>query len=132
MLRERHPELAFVPGDFDEPSFGRPEGEEWDYVLLANILHDHPPDRCAELVAEAAGLLAPGGTLLVYEWVINDDRTSPPDVALFALMMLVENEGGGTWTEDQIAGWTRDAGLRPQPLRRGPGPIAALTARWPN
>jgi len=131
VLRERHPELAFVTGDFHAPRFGRPEDEQWDYVLLANILHDHPPARCAELVAEAAGLLAPGGALVVYEWVINEDGVSPPDVALFALMMLVENEGGGTWTEAQIAGWARDAGLEPSGLRRGPGPISALVARKP-
>jgi 3-hydroxy-5-methyl-1-naphthoate 3-O-methyltransferase len=132
VLRERHPELAFVTGDFDAPRFGRPEGEEWDYVLLANILHDHPPQRCAELVAESAGLLAPGGSLVIYEWVINEDRISPPDVALFALMMLVENEGGGTWTEAQIAGWSRDAGLEPGALQRNPGPISALVARKPE
>ena len=128
VLRERHPELAFVTGDFAAPRFGRPEGEQWDYVLLANILHDHPPARCAEFIAEAAGLLAPGGALVIYEWVINEDGVSPPDVALFALMMLVENEGGGTWTEPQIASWARDAGLEPGELRRGFGPISAIVA----
>lgn len=132
VLRERHPELAFVVGDFDAPRFGRPKGEQWDYVLLANILHDHPPQRCAEIVAESAALLAPGGSLVIYEWVIGEDRVSPPDVALFALMMLVENEGGGTWTEAQIAGWAADAGLEPGPLRRNPGPISALVARKPG
>jgi hypothetical protein len=41
VLRERHPELAFVAGDLDLPRFGRPAGERWDAVLLANVLHDH-------------------------------------------------------------------------------------------
>jgi hypothetical protein len=62
VLRERHPELAFVPGDLDRPRFGRPPGERWDAVLLANVLHDHPADRCQAILATAAGLLAPGGT----------------------------------------------------------------------
>jgi len=128
VLRERHPGLRFVVGDLAEPRFGCPRGERWDYVLLANILHDHPADRCREIVAEAAGLLASGGTLLVYEWVLGADEVSPPAVALFALMMLVENEGGGTWTEQEIASWARDAGLEPEPLRRDPGPIAVLRA----
>ncbi len=74
VLRERHPELDFVVGDLERRASGDREGEIWDYVLLANILHDHPPDRCRELVAEAAGLLAPGGTLLIYEWVLGADR----------------------------------------------------------
>lgn len=132
VLRERHPGLRFIAGDFDEERFGRPAGEEWDHVLLANLLHDHPPARCRELIAEAAGLLAPGGTLLIYDWVLGEDGLSPPDVAIFALMMLVENEGGGTWTEDQIRSWVEAAGLRPEPLRRNPGPIAVLRARRPG
>lgn len=131
VLRERHPELDFVVGDLEQPRFGRPEGETWDYVLLANILHDHPPERCREIVAEAAGLLAPGGTLVIYEWVLNEDGVSPPDVAMFAPMMLIENEGGGTWTEAEIAAWCEGAGLVDPTLRRNPGPIAALTAKKP-
>lgn len=131
VLRERHPELTFVAGDMDDPRFGRPEGETWDYVLLANILHDNPPERCRELVAEAAGLLVPGGTLVIYEWVLDEDGVNPPDVALFAPMMLIENEGGGTWTEAEIAEWCQAAGLEKPTLRRNPGPIAALTAKKP-
>ena len=129
VLRERHPELPFVAGDLDLPRFGRPEGERWDYVLLANVLHDHPPERCPGLVAEAAALLEPGGTLLIYEWVLGEDGVSPPAVATFAVMMLVENDGGGTWTEAELAGWARDAGLEPEPARRGGGPIAVMRAR---
>jgi len=131
VLRERHPGLRFVAGDLDEERFGRPAGEEWDHVLLANLLHDHPPERCRELIAAAAALLAPGGTLLIYDWVLGEDGVTPPDVAIFALMMLVENEGGGTWTEDQIRSWVEAAGLLPEPLRRNPGPIAVLRATRP-
>ena len=54
VLRERHPELAFVAGDLDQPRFGRPPGERWEAVLLANILHDHPAERCPAIVATAA------------------------------------------------------------------------------
>lgn len=127
VLRERHPELAFVSGDLDQPRFGRPQGEGWDYVLLANILHDSPADRCERLVAEAAGLLSPGGTLLVYEWVLDEDPSSPPQVAVFALMMLVENEGGRTHTAAQIEGWLSQAGLHAIEHRRGGGPISVIS-----
>ena len=129
VLTERHPGLSFVDGDLDLERFGRPAGEEWDYVLLANILHDHPAGRSAGYVREAASLLAPGGTLLIYEWVIDPGRTSPDDVANFTPMMLVENEGGWTWTESEIAGWLADAGLAPEPMRRGAGPVAVIRGR---
>ena len=131
VLRERHPELDFVTGDLSETRFGRPDGEEWDYVLLANILHDNPPEICGEIVSEAASLLKSGGELLIYEWVIDSDFISPPDVATFSVMMMVENEGGNTYTEAEIAGWCEAAGLEATRMNRGLGPIAALTAKKP-
>lgn len=129
VLRERHGDLAFVAGDLHAPRFGRPPGESWDVVLLANILHDHPPAQNAGIVARAASLLAPGGTLLIYEWLLGDDRVSPREVALFAPMMLVENEGGAVYTEAEIGAWLRDAGLTDVVTRRGAGPIAVMKAR---
>ena len=131
VLRERHPELAFVAGDLDQPRFGRPAGERWDAVLVANVLHDHPAPRCERIVREAAGLLAPGGTLLVYEWVLDDDGDAPGAVALFDLMMLVENEGGAAWTESELAGWLRAAGLTGVETRRGAGPIGVVRGHAP-
>ena len=126
VLRERHPDLEFVAGDFDQAQFGRPEGEAWDYVLLSNILHDHPAEYNKRLVSEAASLLKPGGSLVIYEWVIDPGRTSPEGVAKFTAMMVVENEGGWTWTEQEIAAWISGAGLEPQPMNRGFGPIAVI------
>jgi O-methyltransferase domain len=132
VLRERHPELAFVPGDLDDPRFGRPPGEQWEAILLANVLHDHPPARCQAIVATAAGLLAPGGTLLVYEWVLDEIGDTPPAAALFDLMMLVENEGGAAWTAARLTAWLEAAGLAGVELRRGSGPIAVVRARAPS
>jgi SAM-dependent methyltransferase len=128
---ERHAELSFVEGDLELPRFGRPEDEQWDWVLLANILHDHPEERCKRYVQEAASLVAPGGGLLIYEWVIDEGRTSPPGAAKFTPMMVVENEGGWTWTEAEIASWLRAAGLEPAAMRRGYGPIAVIRAARP-
>ena len=132
VLRARHPELPFVAGDLDLPRFGRPDGETWDAVLVANILHDHPADRCRGLVAQAAGLLRAGGTLLVYEWVLDESLDAPPAVALFSVMMLVENEGGAAYPGSQVSGWLEEAGLRDVEIRRGVGPIAVVRGRAPE
>jgi len=128
LLQERHPEVAFVAGDLEASRFGRPGGEEWDVLLLANILHDHDAGRCREILAEAGRLLRPGGTILLYEWVLDDDRDSPPAVALFDVMMMVENDGGAAWTDGEIREFLASAGFEKVTVARGFGPIAAVKA----
>ena len=130
VLAERHPGIPFVAGDLADARFGRPDEERWDVVLLANILHDHTPAQNARLVREAAGLLAPGGTLLLYEW-IPDAGTTAPDLPLFAVMMMVENDGGDAYSEAEHRAWLEAAGLDAIELRRGYGPIAVVAARKP-
>lgn len=126
LVRSRHPELGFVAGDLHAERFGRPDGESWDVVLLANVLHDWPAATAQALVARAAGLLRPGGALVVYEWLLDETRDGPPDAALFALMMMVENEGGAAYTESEIGGWMTGAGLTSLETRRGYGPIGVM------
>ena len=129
VLRERHGEIAFLAGDLRDPRFGRPDGEQWDVVLLANILHDQTPERATEILRQATALLVPGGTVILYEWILDETRDSPPAVAMFALMMLVENEGGGAYTFAEISAWLGAAALVSPQLRRGQGPIAVVSAK---
>jgi SAM-dependent methyltransferase len=124
--RERHPALSFVAGDLEHPRFGRPDGERWEVVLVANVLHDHPPISARRVLREAASLLRPGGVLLVYEWVIDESRDAPTSVAMFNLMMMIENEGGAAYTESEIRSWLAQTGVDDVELRRGSGPIAVV------
>ena len=126
------PSWPSSPATSTGPASAARPAERWDAVLLANILHDHPAGRCQAVVATAAGLLAPGGTLLVYEWLLDDDGDGPPAVALFDLMMLVENEGGAAWTAPQLTTWLAAAGLTGIEARHGAGPIAVLRATAPG
>jgi hypothetical protein len=50
---------------------------------------------------------------------------------MFALMMMVENEGGGVYTAAQVEGWMAEACLTEVETRRGAGPIAAVRGRRP-
>jgi hypothetical protein len=70
--------------------------------------------------------------LVVYEWVLDEDGDGAATVALFDLMMLVENEGGAAPTAARLTGWLEAAGLAGAELRRGAGPIAGARARAPQ
>jgi hypothetical protein len=45
---------------------------------------------------------AAAGSPPTYEWVLDEGGDTPPAVALFDLMMLVENEGGATRTGSEL------------------------------
>ena len=64
--------------------------------------------------------------------MLDEGGDTPPAVALFDLMMLVENEGGAAWTASELTAWLQAAGLTGVELRRGGGPIAVLRATAPG
>jgi predicted O-methyltransferase YrrM len=110
--------VAIEPFDFlDDPL---PRG--YDVVLLSNILHDQPPAVNQGLLTRAYQALEPGGRAVVYEFLLDADRVTPSTSAIFAVMMLVENQGGNVYTEDDILGWLAAAGFSGLSVQRLPEP----------
>jgi len=59
----------------------------------------------------------PGGLLIVKDFLTDNDRSGQAYNLMFALNMLVGTEGGDTYSQAQVAGWTTKAGFPPgQPL----------------
>lgn len=102
------PRVAFVEGDARVASLGCGHRA----ALLCNVLHQHPPETCALLVARAAAALAPGGWLVVKDLRVEPDRSGPPAGVLFALDMALYSEGGDVHDAPAIQGWLAGAGLR--------------------
>jgi len=55
--------------------------------------------------------LIPGGRIVIRDHVMEPDRTEPKDGAIFAVNMLVNTEGGSTYTYDEIRSWLEEAGF---------------------
>jgi len=87
----------------------------FDLVFLSAVIHSNAPDQNAALLASCAAALNPGGRVAVVDWVMDEDRMTPPGGAFFALNMLVATDHGDTFTEGEIRGWMDDAGLAPGP-----------------
>lgn len=97
-------------GDALEDDLGGP----WDLVFTSNFVHIYPPETNRRLVRRAAAALAPGGRLVVKDFFLDPDRTTPTGAALFAVNMLVATEGGDAYTVAEVHGWFREAGLEPE------------------
>ncbi|HEU5395660.1 MAG TPA: methyltransferase [Verrucomicrobiae bacterium] len=99
--------LTPIPGDLLKSDFG--SGHQ--VATLGHILHSEGADRSRKLLKKVFRALAPGGTVAISEFLVNDDRTEPAVSLLFAVNMLVNTEAGDTFSVRQISQWLRAAGF---------------------
>ena len=99
--------LNFSGGDFLQQSLGN----DFDVAWLSHVLHGEGPDNAAALVQQAANALASGGTLLIHEFILNDDNEGPLYPALFSLNMLLGTEQGQSYSEAELEQMCHAAGL---------------------
>jgi 3-hydroxy-5-methyl-1-naphthoate 3-O-methyltransferase len=97
-------------------------GSGYDLVFLSSICHMLGPEGNRDLLARAAKALAPGGRVVIQDFILEPDRTKPRQAVLFAINMLVGTEAGGTYTEAEYAAWLKAAGLDGVRRVRLPGP----------
>ncbi len=86
-------------------------GDGYDLVMLNAICHMFSPDENRGLFLRARNALAPGGRLVVQDFLLRPDKAGPLHAALFALNMLVGTGGGATYSEKEYASWMREAGF---------------------
>ncbi len=98
--------VTFKSGNFFEDAF--PKG---DVVLMGHILHDWDLPAKTMLIKKAFEALPPGGALVVYEAIIDDDRSKNAFGLMMSLNMLIETPGGFDYTGADCAGWMRAAGF---------------------
>lgn len=106
--------LAFSPGSFFEQEFPKA-----DVVLMGHILHDWDLPTKQMLIGKAFDAVPEGGALVVYESIIDDDRSKNAFGLMMSLNMLIETPGGFDYTGADCAGWMTAAGFsetRVEPL----------------
>jgi ubiquinone/menaquinone biosynthesis C-methylase UbiE len=73
--------ISYVPGDALETAW--PTGQ--DAILMSYLLSGVPGEAHEGLIARAHDHLAPGGRLLIHDFVVNADRSGPKLAALWQL-----------------------------------------------
>ena len=90
-----------------------------DVVLMGHILHDWDMSEKKMLIDKAYEALPKGGALVVYESIIDNDRSKNAFGLMMSLNMLIETPGGFDYTGADCEGWMRAAGFtatRTEPL----------------
>lgn len=98
--------LTFQAGDF----FADPLPAA-DVLVMGHVLHDWGLDEKQTLIAKAYAALPAGGTLVVYETIIDDARRENAFGLLMSLNMLIETPAGADYTAADCADWMRQAGF---------------------
>jgi hypothetical protein len=98
--------LNFVPGNFFADDL-----PQVDVLTLGHILHDWNEDEKRKLIGKAYEALPDGGALIIYESIIDDDRSVNAFGLLMSLNMLIETEGGSDYTAADCMGWMTEAGF---------------------
>jgi len=109
--------LRFVPCDmFTQPL------PKADVIVMGHILHDWGMDAKRQLIAKAYDGLPSGGAFIVYEAIIDDDRSKNAFGLLMSLNMLIETRDGFDFTGADCQGWMKDAGFKQTRVEHLAGP----------
>jgi len=99
--------VRLLPGDFHRNELG----SGIDAIWISQVFHSQDEEGCRMLIEKAWRALNPGGQLMVHEFLLDEEKTSPMNAALFAVHMLVMTEGGRSYSGSEIAGWMAEQGF---------------------
>ena len=110
LIRERGltRSIQLIEGDFLEVDFGN----GYDLILMSHILHSNSLEDCELLINKGYHALQKGGKLLIHDFILNEDKVSPPSSAIFAVNMLVNTQKGRTYTAGEITSWMEGANFK--------------------
>ena len=83
-----------------------------DVLLFGHILHDWDLEAKQMLLRKAHAALPPGGAVVIYDAIIDDDRSQNAFGLMMSLNMLIETPGGFDYSGADCIGWMREAGFK--------------------
>jgi hypothetical protein len=109
--------LTFHPGSFFVDALPKV-----DVITMGHILHDWNLEEKKMLLRKAHDALNPGGAVVIYESIIDDDRSQNSFGLLMSLNMLIETPGGFDYTGHDCMAWMKEVGFRTASVQHLVGP----------
>jgi ubiquinone/menaquinone biosynthesis C-methylase UbiE len=107
-------------------------GQGLDAVWISQLLHSQDDDSCRQILGKVFRALNPGGQVLIHEFFLDEERTSPLRPAIFSVHMLVMTEGGRSYSHGEAAGWLKDLGFENVAWRRVSDDTGVVMGRKPS
>lgn len=100
--------IEFLSGDFTVDPLG---GGPYDVAWLSHILHSNSPAQCLKLVKKCVGTMNKGGLIFIHDFILDNTKDGPEFPALFSLNMLLANNDGRSYSEEEISDMLLQAGV---------------------
>jgi ubiquinone/menaquinone biosynthesis C-methylase UbiE len=107
-------------GDYHADEY---EPGAYDACTIFGALHQESPEDIVAILRRAHRALKPGGALYVLDMMTDASRAFPPFSALFGLNMALTTRNGWVFSDAELKGWMREAGLEPGETRPVPPPM---------
>jgi ubiquinone/menaquinone biosynthesis C-methylase UbiE len=110
MLREHDlaERCAFLEGDYHAVELPQ---AAFDVAVCAHVLRLEGPAGATRLLQRAAAALRPGGTVVIADYFLDDDRRGPLNALLLGMTMTAAVPGAATYTRGEVGRWLTDAGF---------------------
>jgi len=105
--------IDLLPGD----AVHTPWPADQDVVLLSYLLSALADTEIDVVLAKAQTSLAPGGLLIVHDFMLDDDAPGPEFAALWFLQYLAFRSDGVSFSADALTSRLRDHGFVPAPSK---------------
>jgi SAM-dependent methyltransferase len=115
-----------IDGDLHTTDFGT---AAYDIAIYSHVAHLEGPEDNISVLRKLRQALKPDGTLVISEFIVNDDRGGPPFPLLFATAMLLQSEHGTTWRRADYEHWLAEAGFTDVTFHPTPTPSTLVFAR---
>ncbi len=115
-----------IDGDFHTSDLGK---GTYDFIIYSHIAHMETPEDNLAAFKKFRKALKPGGTLVISDFVVNDDRTAHhPFALLFYSVMLLQTPAGATYRQCDYQNWLTEAGFQSVSIEPTPTPATLIYA----
>lgn len=86
--------------------------DDYDYVLLSNILHIDGAESAQTLLRKGYAALKPGGKLIAISFFLNNREDSPVFSTMFSLSCMLLSGKGKVFSTGRVADWLVEMGYK--------------------
>jgi ubiquinone/menaquinone biosynthesis C-methylase UbiE len=115
-----------IDGDFHTVDFG---SSQYNYAIYGHIAHQETPADNVAIFRKFRKALKPGGTLLINDFILSDERRGHPFAMMFASQMLLVSKGGNAWRQSDYRTWLAEAGFGSVDIVPTPSPATVIFAK---